>query len=256
MLKDNKAMQAKLQNSRGFTLLELLLALAIFMVVVGAIYSTYLSQQQSYIVQEQVAGVQQNLRAGMFIMERELRLAGYASSLEKPNGLGITALGDNDGRDNDDNGDKDTGTTEQNMGVVFTYMREPDGIDNDKNGTVDDEDDVMVTINYSLYNFNNGTADLGRNDLSGTSDIQAIAENIDFLQFIFLDSSGNPTTTLNSIHSVRITMVARAGREDNKYTDGKDYKDSAGNIVYTGPSDGFRRRVLSTVVKCRNLNLN
>ncbi len=245
-------MQAKLKNSRGFTLLELLMALAIFGIVVGAIYTTYLSQQNSYIIQEQVAGMQQNLRAGMFIMERELRLAGYASDVQKPSGLGIIALGDQDFRDNDNDGTIDGGATERNMGVVFTYMREPDGIDNDTNGTVDDESDVMIFVQYSLFISANNTVDLGRDDGSG---IQSIAENIDFLEFIFLDSSANPTTALADIRSVRITMVARAGRADINYTDNKSYQDAAGNTVYTSPLDNFRRRVLSTVVKCRNLGL-
>ncbi|MCD6187012.1 MAG: prepilin-type N-terminal cleavage/methylation domain-containing protein, partial [Desulfuromusa sp.] len=57
----------------GFTLVELLIALAISGVLMTAVYATFQAQQNSYLVQEQVAEMQQNIRAGMDIMVSELR---------------------------------------------------------------------------------------------------------------------------------------------------------------------------------------
>jgi len=65
-----------LNNKKAFTLIELLLALAISGVVMAGVYSAYYSQQKSYITQEQVAAMQQNLRAAMYIIQREIRMAG------------------------------------------------------------------------------------------------------------------------------------------------------------------------------------
>jgi type IV pilus assembly protein PilW len=65
-----------ISKKEGFTLSELLVAMVISAVVMAAIYSTYYSQQRSYLVQEQVAAMQQNLRAAMFYMEKEIRMAG------------------------------------------------------------------------------------------------------------------------------------------------------------------------------------
>ena len=63
-------------NEEGFTIVELIVAMAMSLVVMGAIYSLFQTQQKSYIHQERVATVQQNLRAAMFMMEREIRMAG------------------------------------------------------------------------------------------------------------------------------------------------------------------------------------
>ncbi|UCF72314.1 MAG: prepilin-type N-terminal cleavage/methylation domain-containing protein, partial [Deltaproteobacteria bacterium] len=65
-----------LHNRKAFTLAELLVAMVVVGVVMAAIVSTYYSQQKSYVAQEQVAAMQQNLRAAMFYMEREIRMAG------------------------------------------------------------------------------------------------------------------------------------------------------------------------------------
>ena len=63
-------------NERGFTLIEILVAMTMSLVVMGAIYSLFTTQQKSYIHQERVATIQQNLRSAMMMMERDIRLAG------------------------------------------------------------------------------------------------------------------------------------------------------------------------------------
>ena len=63
--------------SRGFTMVELLITMLISGVIMAAIYSAYTAQQRTYLAQQQVAGMQQNIRAGLDIMVRELRMAGY-----------------------------------------------------------------------------------------------------------------------------------------------------------------------------------
>jgi type IV pilus assembly protein PilW len=71
------------ERESGFTLVELLVAMVISLVVMAAIYSTYHSQQKSYLVQEQVAAMQQNLRSAMYNMAREVRMAGYGRDGER-----------------------------------------------------------------------------------------------------------------------------------------------------------------------------
>ena len=62
-------------EEKGFTLVELLVAVFVAGIVMTAVYSAYSSQQKSYTVQEQMAEMQQNLRSAMFMMTREIRMA-------------------------------------------------------------------------------------------------------------------------------------------------------------------------------------
>ncbi|MCP4582781.1 MAG: hypothetical protein GY839_14320 [candidate division Zixibacteria bacterium] len=66
-----------IKNSKGFTLLELLISAAISIVVVGAALSVYLAQHKHMIVQDQISDMQLNVRAGMQELSTKIRMAGY-----------------------------------------------------------------------------------------------------------------------------------------------------------------------------------
>lgn len=74
-----------MNREKGFTLIEILMAVAIFSVILGAVYKTYNTQQKSYILQEEVAAMQQNARASLYMISRDTRMAGAM--------LGIGGLG-------------------------------------------------------------------------------------------------------------------------------------------------------------------
>ena len=60
----------------GFTVTELVLALAIMMMVMAAMVSLLISLNRAYTAQNVTAGVQQVTRAGINIMTRNIRMAG------------------------------------------------------------------------------------------------------------------------------------------------------------------------------------
>lgn len=64
-------------NRRGVTLIELLLALAISAILIAGIYRTFISTQRSYMVQDQVVEMQQNMRAAINRMMREIRMVNF-----------------------------------------------------------------------------------------------------------------------------------------------------------------------------------
>lgn len=64
-------------NKKGITLIELLIAFAIFAIVIGGIYRVFIAQTSAYTVQDHVVEVQQNIRGAMQILVRDLQMAGY-----------------------------------------------------------------------------------------------------------------------------------------------------------------------------------
>ena len=64
-------------NRKGITLIELLVALTISGILVAGIYRTFIHQQHTYTVQDQVVDMQQNVRLAINRMTRELRMAGF-----------------------------------------------------------------------------------------------------------------------------------------------------------------------------------
>jgi type IV pilus assembly protein PilW len=226
-----------LNNRKAFTLVELLVALVVVGVVMAAIVSTYYSQQKSYVAQEQVAAMQQNLRAAMFYMEREIRMAGC-----DPKGSANAGI-----------------ETAAPNSISFTLDIRGDAIEDPPDG---DTTDPSENITYSLYTAS-GIQKLGRNT-GGVN--QPVAENIDALDFVYLDEdgapldddgSGNVTTSIDQIRSVQITIVARTGRGDPGYKDTKVYYNQQDlvNPILPAQNDSFRRRLLTTSIRCRNLGL-
>ena len=62
---------------RGFTLIEILIALSTFLIVLFAVYTSFESSQATYAAGEQRADIQQSARIAMEMMSADLRLAGY-----------------------------------------------------------------------------------------------------------------------------------------------------------------------------------
>ncbi|MBW2645857.1 MAG: prepilin-type N-terminal cleavage/methylation domain-containing protein, partial [Deltaproteobacteria bacterium] len=86
MMKQSKIINKK--NNAGFTLVELLVALAISACVMTAICSIYVSSDKVYTAQNQVVRAQQDARAGLDILGREIRMAGFIrNTINTDNGL-------------------------------------------------------------------------------------------------------------------------------------------------------------------------
>jgi len=239
------------KSNNGFTLIELLVVIAISGVLLTAIYSAFQWQHKNYHVQEQVAEMQQNLRAAMDIMSMEIRMAGY-----DPTGSGNFGI----------------------TNAAFNFIKFTS--DMNDNGNVDSNE----TISYSLYDFDSDSnLDLARDDGSGR---QLLAENIEYfglayaydkdldgnleinssndviwaidtnndgnLDYSIFDNSPISPVALDRIRAVRIWILAKADKEDPDFQNTNTYV--IGNQVIT-PNDKFRRRLLTGIVHCRNMGL-
>lgn len=218
------------KKNRGFTLVELLVAISISAIIMTAVYAAYNSQQKSYVIQEELAALQQNLRVAMFYMSNQIREAGCNPTIDKGVNRPRMLTADVD---------------EINFTSDITGM--PNG---DADG---DTGDSYENVTYSLYT-SDGIQKLGVKR-TATDTNQPVIENVDALNFVYLDASGNITTTLANIRSVEVTIVVRASREDLDYTDGNEYQNQQGDVVLDAQNDHFRRRMLSMRIACRNLGL-
>ncbi len=70
----------KWHDSRGMSLVELMVVMAIMSIVIMAVLSLYIPAYQSTIVQTQVSDIQGNLRLAMRVMSRDLLSAGFLVS--------------------------------------------------------------------------------------------------------------------------------------------------------------------------------
>jgi len=61
-----------------------MVAMTIGLIVLAAIYNIFTVQNKSFDVEEQITEMQQNARAAMDIMTREIRMAGYDSNSNAP----------------------------------------------------------------------------------------------------------------------------------------------------------------------------
>jgi len=233
-------MVGMLRKRSGFTLVEILVALALAGLVSAAVYNVYISQNKSYVVQDRVAEMQQNLRAANYMMRREIMMAGYNPL--RTTGVGIVSA-----------------SATQLQFTMDITGGEADGLDNDQDGVTDEEgesdgdaDDTNETVTYLLAG-----SELKRNG-------EVLAENIDALNFVYLDAGGgdlgaNPGD-LTEIRSIQLSLVARADFADPDYTNNTTYKNQQGDdlVLYMStnpPNDNFRRRRLTTQIRCRNLGL-
>ncbi|MGB2930030.1 MAG: prepilin-type N-terminal cleavage/methylation domain-containing protein [Desulfobacterales bacterium] len=218
-----KVKRKKSLNTQGFTLVELLVGMAVSLLALGAIYSTFLNQFKSYQIQEEVAAMQQNIRAAMFHMQREIRMAGC-----------------------DPQGTADAGFFAASAtSIHFKEDIRGNSTGSDPDGAIDDPNE---DITYSLSDGN-----LVRNTGGGN---QIVAENIDALNFVYLDANGSTTTTLADIRSVEITIVARTGRSLRASPNNMVYYNQRDEPILGAQNDNFSRKRLTAFINCRNLGLN
>lgn len=67
------------KKEKGLTLIELLIALVISALIISGLYRTFIGQQKTYTVQEQIVDMQQNARTAVNRMMSEIRMAGFGN---------------------------------------------------------------------------------------------------------------------------------------------------------------------------------
>jgi len=269
-------MELKMNNSaskqNGFTLIEILIAMAIVGIVSAALFTSFQSQQKSYVIQEGVAAMQQNLRAGMEMMTQEIRMAGY--DRQKIGGMGILDISPRDIADNIDltitgNGAiqiaadfNDDGAPNASDIISFSIADSPTGT---PDGILDltrdvgagrrllgediqalgfafaydaDDDGILDTSggNVIWAVDSDGDNDLDLNlDTNNDGNIDAADETLGTGNGLITGAALAPNINISDIRAVRIWMLARTGNRDNDYLNSHTYV--VGHKVITPSTD-------------------
>jgi type IV pilus assembly protein PilW len=224
----------------GFTLVELMVALAVSGIVMAAVTTAFLSQHNVYLTQGQVVEMQENARVAMNMLEMDLRSAGYDP--KNRGGAGIIAPGANT--------------------ITFTRYTDLPGPPVDLGGG------PLETITYSLVDAfvtegrNDGFLDdLGRRVDAGV--FEPVVENISWrvvaapfhLELRYLDVNGVATAVLSDIRSIQVSFLAQSAQRAS--TSSHPSRDT-----YTTPSGAnwladanFWNLYMTTTINCRNLGL-
>jgi type II secretory pathway pseudopilin PulG len=315
---------ASARSTAGFTIIELLIAIALGMVILAGLFRTFKVQHDSYIIQDQVSAMQQNLRAAMYMITRDLQMAGYYTNFDRNN----RQL---DWNDLDSDSDP---TNNMETGRPLLFAVNNASVSGIKSGTdiitivkADNDSTASRAVNGSATGTSiNVGWDLGgskfgllvKGDLSfadliwndsgtwkpaGTSSLsesyasgdtvfrtdliiyrvradaehpclerknlgkgettyQTIAENIDNLQFRYLLDDGTPNGTWTNapvgndqrrVRAVEVLLVARTAFAQRGYRDSNSI--AFGDYTIPAPADAYRRKMLTSIVKTRNIGL-
>jgi hypothetical protein len=137
-----------------------MVAMAISLVVMGAIFLTFKSQQDSYLIQDQITAMQQNLRSAMYMLTRDIQMAGYYTNF--------------DGNQYTMDWDDLDGDNEVIRPLIYARNNIADGGDNIKDNT-----DVIVIIKAS--NISGDSRQLTASESASGSTVDASLRDVDNL---------------------------------------------------------------------------
>jgi len=79
-----KKIKSIICSIKGVSLMEVLIAMLMTGIVTAAIFKVYISQHKNWIIQDEITNMQQNGRAGIDELTRQIRMAGYELPLGLP----------------------------------------------------------------------------------------------------------------------------------------------------------------------------
>jgi type IV pilus assembly protein PilW len=236
-------------------------------IVTAAVYKSFTAQQQVYIAQDQIVGMQQDIRASLEVMMKEIRMAGY-----------------------DPQGTADAGiTVATSSGIQFTMDQNGNGVlvSPGPPATNDPNEDVTYSLKPEADPNGDGVATVFPSELRRASwgVPQPLAEEVEVINFVYLREQPNPLVRpisevlmpvpvsgpdLDEIRSIQVLIILRTDKSDKNFnnTNTSTYTNllydmqTADGIAdgakdpqalkWTAPNDGYRRRVVKTTIKCRN----
>lgn len=263
----------RLSRSCGFTLMEALIALFLTGIVSMAVFKTYITQHQHYVAQDDITNIQQNGRAAIDEMTRQIRMAGF----QLPTGLNALRAANS----NPDSlaiiyrSDTAQAVLSANMAsasadIVSTtstgafsvgkwaYIFEPDSgggefflitgvnsgaklISHPPMSKAYRKDAIVLIVNWTQYYIDGSNSDHPNLMMSTpATGSQVFAEDVSNLQFQFRLNNGSVVDVPVLVEDVREVLVDVTARSRNR------------DPYHTG-EDPYKYRTYSSSVNVRNL---
>ena len=271
-------MKILLRKKEGFTIIELLVALVLSSLLIGAVYNLFVKQAKTYTINEQVVDMQQNVRAAISRAMREIRMTNFGNvGMILPaqftvNGEAttlntavnpdtpvtdsltiITAVGDTTltgipasnqitvaavGNLFDDAGKKYISIDGLESNIITNVQGNTLTLQNDLVQSYPVTDTRVFAIRAITYQVVNNNLNRDENTGDGS---EPLADNIESIQFQYLDANEPPLpATPANTRIIRVTVTAKTNMTDPDYKSG----------------DGYRRRTVSSNIYLRNMGLN
>lgn len=244
---------------KGFTLIEILIALAISGIIMTGVYTTYMSQQKSYIIQNQVVDMHQSLRAAFYIMTREIRMACYDPKITNnykiikadENGFGFDADLNNDGgtpgsgesflyeiypvdklRRIPGPGGHPVALNIEAISFAYAYDSDGDGVVEMDGGNIRWVTDSDGDGNWDQVDTNSD----GVIDINDTAGGVALAEAVN----------------MDTIRAVKVWLLVKAEKPDSSYENTNTYVVGTKHLIF---NDSLRRHLMIKTIHLRNMGL-
>ena len=189
--------EPKLQEDGGFTLIELMVSIAIGLVVLASVATTFTSQTRAYSAQEQINQMEQNLRGALDIMSREIKMAGY-----KPNGGTVTGV-----------------VSYSSTGLTIQADLDGDG------AVLASGTGSSTAYEQIVYAYDSANKKITRQ--VGDGSVTTLADNISAFSFTYYQSQssgGAAATSASNIRQIKIAMTGITGKPDPGYQSNGGYR--------------------------------
>jgi type IV pilus assembly protein PilW len=177
----------------GFSLVELLVVLAVFTFIVGGLFSVLNKGQIRYGFEQDVTEAQQSARNAIDIMGREIRLAGFPKTSYYDGALGYN-------------------TNSNTIAKGFTTSSATDMVfEGDIN-----EDGIVEVVEYNLSGstLQRSAVPKPGGGVAATPSFKTLAENVRSLSFTYYDAAGNTTAVPANVRRVQVNLNLSTSRVD------------------------------------------
>jgi type IV pilus assembly protein PilW len=251
---------------RGFTLVELLVAVMIGLLLTVLISQVFVSSRRAYATTDDLSRMQENMRYTHDLLGRTIRMASYMSS---PSSVPVGfdgMIGQFEGASRALNGTDGTGSAPDTLTVI--YQGTADNATFDCVGTPIGAG-VTAVNHFTVENIVvNGKTERGlvcRTDLAGTGTPTLLAADIDNMQVLYGEEAGSTwnvdryvtrgdVANVDRVISVRMALLFRTASERMRLTPDTTAYNLLGTTLpaFTGSEATRIRRTMTVTFTIRN----